>query len=84
MHTHRTMHNNRNSRNTFSNNNLFNRYNDNNTVNDNNESSQTYVLRFDTLLPNLSNIMNQCMMLQIIIEIHTIIEYIIMKTMMFP
>ena len=54
----RTMHNNRNSRNTFSNNNLFNRYNDNNTVNDNNESSQTYVLRFDTLLPNLSNIMS--------------------------
>ena len=51
----RTMYNNVNSRNTFSNNNP---YNDNNTVNENNETSQTYVLRFDTLLPNLSNIMN--------------------------
>ena len=54
----RTMHNNVNSRNMFSNNNLFNGYNDNNTTNENNEASQTYVLRFDTLIPNLSNIIN--------------------------
>ena len=52
--------NNDNIRGIYNNNSINdnNSINNNNSMNENNENTQTYVLRFDTLLPNLSNIMN--------------------------